>query len=89
MQRMSRQPQALASCAKCGARTRSGLTCQAPAVVGRQRCRMHGGARGSGAPHGDRNGSYRHGEASKTAVTQRAEIRSLMKMIRSTLDSVD
>jgi hypothetical protein len=35
---------------RCGARTRSGEPCQGPAVRGRMRCRMHGGAAGSGAP---------------------------------------
>ncbi len=29
--------------AKCGAKTRSGAPCQAPAVKGRKRCRQHGG----------------------------------------------
>ena len=29
---------------RCGARTRSGCPCRAPAIRGRQRCRMHGGA---------------------------------------------
>ena len=28
---------------------------------GKIRCRMHGGAAGSGAPKGNRNGKYRHG----------------------------
>ena len=35
---------------RCGARTRSGAPCRAPAVAGKKRCRMHGGAKGSGAP---------------------------------------
>jgi hypothetical protein len=30
-------------------------------VAGKTRCRMHGGAAGSGAPKGKRNGKYRHG----------------------------
>lgn len=34
----------------CGARTRTGQPCRSPAVTGKQRCRMHGGAAGSGAP---------------------------------------
>ena len=38
---------------RCGARTRAGTPCKAPAVRGRKRCRMHGGARGSGAPRGE------------------------------------
>lgn len=28
---------------RCGARTRRGLGCQAPAIHGRKRCRLHGG----------------------------------------------
>ena len=29
---------------KCGAKTRKGTPCKAPAVPGKKRCRMHGGA---------------------------------------------
>jgi hypothetical protein len=39
---------------RCGAKTRQGQPCQAPAVGGSARCRMHGG-KGSGAPKGNRN----------------------------------
>jgi hypothetical protein len=35
---------------RCGARTRSGAPCKSAPVTGRRRCRMHGGADGSGAP---------------------------------------
>jgi hypothetical protein len=45
----------------CGAKTRKGTPCQSPPVTGKSRCRMHGGAEGSGAPPGSRNGAYRHG----------------------------
>ena len=41
------------------ARTRRGPPCQSPSVAGKTRCRMHGGAAGSGAPKGKRNGKYR------------------------------
>jgi hypothetical protein len=37
---------------RCGAKTRSGQPCMSPAVNGKIRCRMHGGAVGSGAPRG-------------------------------------
>lgn len=40
---------------RCGARTRAGGACLSPAVSGRRRCRMHGGAKGSGAPKGNGN----------------------------------
>jgi hypothetical protein len=33
----------LARAPRCGARTRCGCPCQAPAIRGKQRCRMHGG----------------------------------------------
>src|SRR5262245_39253811 len=31
------------SAPRCGARTRRGTSCQAPAIRGRRRCRLHGG----------------------------------------------
>lgn len=39
---------------RCGAKTRKGQPCAAPAVRGAKRCRMHGG-KGSGAPKGNTN----------------------------------
>jgi hypothetical protein len=45
---------------RCGAQTRSGKKCQSPPVRGKRRCRMHGGAAGSGAPIGNTN-ALRHG----------------------------
>jgi hypothetical protein len=39
---------------RCGALTRAGELCRAPAILGKQRCRMHGG-RSPGAPKGNRN----------------------------------
>ena len=45
---------------RCGAKTRAGETCRAPAVRGKRRCRMHGGAAESGAPRGNRN-ARKHG----------------------------
>jgi len=40
---------------RCGARTRGGTPCRAPAVRAKWRCRMHGGARGSGGQPGNAN----------------------------------
>ena len=49
---------------RCGAHARTtGQPCKAPAVTGKQRCRMHGGAKGSGGPRGEANGNYRTGGA--------------------------
>jgi len=38
-------------------RTRAGAPCRAPKVAGKTRCRMHGGAAGSGAPKGGATGN--------------------------------
>ncbi|WP_461330103.1 HGGxSTG domain-containing protein [Bradyrhizobium diazoefficiens] len=46
---------------RCGARTRDGSPCRAPAAHGKTRCRMHGGALGSGAPKGNQNARARTG----------------------------
>ena len=59
---------------RCGAKTRRGTPCQAPAVSGKRRCRMHGGAAGSGAPIGNRN-------ALKTGL-HTAEARQIRRLIR-------
>lgn len=57
------QPERLAEAPRCGARTRKGSECQAPAVKGKRRCRMHGGTN-PGAPKGNRN-AWKHGARSR------------------------
>ena len=49
------------------------------------RCRLHGGASGSGGPPGERNGQYRHGERTKTAIADRQKFSALLKMLRAGL----
>lgn len=63
---------------RCGASTRRVTLCLAPAVAGRTRCRMHGGAKGSGAPRGNRN-ALKHGAYTKEALNRRAHLRELLK----------
>jgi uncharacterized protein YjcR len=55
-----RNTRAMQQSARCGARTRKGAPCKSPAVQGKNRCRMHGGAAGSGAPMGNQN-ALKHG----------------------------
>ena len=59
--------------APCGAGTRAGRPCRAPAVRGKARCRMHGGATGAGALRGNRN-AWKHGwwSAAEAAARRRA-----------------
>jgi hypothetical protein len=46
---------------------------------------MHGGARGSGAPRGQANGRYSHGNFTCEAVQQRTEYRNLLKLVRASM----
>ena len=82
MQRENCQPQALRQCLKCGARTRNGSTCRSPAVAGKQRCRMHGGAGGCGGSSGKQNGRYRNGERTQSAIANHRKLAGLVRMLR-------
>jgi hypothetical protein len=75
------EPARLRQAPRCGARTRSGTPCQSPAVTGRRRCRMHGGAPGSGGPKGSRNGNYKHGRYSADAVASRRWLRQQTRQL--------
>ena len=69
---------------RCNARTRCGTLCQQPTVGGRKRCRMHGGAEGSGAPEGNRN-AFRHGRYTAEAIAHRREMAALLQACRDQL----
>jgi hypothetical protein len=66
---------------RCGARTRSGKPCMAPAVRGKQRCRMHGGAPRSGAPRGNSN-ALKHGHNTRRRIEERRQLRNLLRQAR-------
>jgi hypothetical protein len=65
---------------RCGARTRAGTACKAPAMPA-GRCRMHGGA-SPGAPRGEGHGMWRHGLRSIEAIERRREMTAEMRRIR-------
>jgi hypothetical protein len=67
-----------------GAETRCGGACHSPAVSGRQRCRMHGGAKGSGAPKENRN-ACKHGRFTREAMAERRRIWDLLGEARELL----
>ncbi len=69
---------AMHSSPRCGARTRSGAPCRAPAVRAKRRCRMHGGAKRSGARPGNVN-ALKHGFYRAAAKAERRELRARMK----------
>jgi glucans biosynthesis protein len=73
---------------RCGAKTRSGERCLAPAVKGKKRCRMHGGARGSGAPRGNAN-VVTHGAFTKKAIEGRKSLRQQIQQAEKLLKDLD
>ena len=70
---------------RCGARTRCGGACRSPAVYGKKRCRMHGGAQGSGAPKANRN-ARKHGLFTGDAIAERKQVQSLLGEARKLLE---
>ncbi len=64
-----RNTKGMAKAPRCGAKTRSGKPCRSPAVRGKARCRMHGGAKGSGAPRDNQN-ALKHGLYTREAIAE-------------------
>ncbi len=48
-------------------------------MKGKVRCRLHGGADGSGAPKGEQNGMWKHGSFTSEAIALRQEANRLMR----------
>ncbi|HEY0441692.1 MAG TPA: HGGxSTG domain-containing protein [Xanthobacteraceae bacterium] len=72
---------------RCGAKTRCGGSCRSPAVRGKRRCRMHGGAPGSGAPSGNHN-ARRNGRFTGEAIAERRQIQALLGEARKLLQEM-
>lgn len=65
----------------CGAKTRAGTPCTAQAEEGKRRCRIHGGAKGSGGQLGNKN-AFKHGYYTKENIAQRTQIHKMLKEYR-------
>lgn len=68
---------------RCGAKTRHGTPCNAPAIKNKKRCRMHGG-KGSGAPKGSQN-ALKHGCYAAESIDL---LTSSRNVINSSLDLI-
>jgi len=64
-----------------------GGACRSPAVHGKKRCRMHGGAQGSGAPRANQN-ARKHGLFTRDAIAERRQIRALLGEARRFLQAM-
>jgi glucans biosynthesis protein len=62
----------------CGAKTRLSTPCQKPALVGKKRCRLHGGKSLSGAAHPN----FKHGKCTLEARAQNRETSALLKQLK-------
>jgi glucans biosynthesis protein len=71
----------------CGARTRGGRPCRNHPIRPRQRCRVHGGAPGTGAPRGNRN-AVKHGRTTAAALAARRAIMRLIRASKRTLEEM-
>lgn len=82
-----RNTDAMRASPRCGAKTRKGTPCQAPAVSGKLRCRMHGGAAGSGAPNGNQN-ALKHGQFTRENLEWQAHVRQLVRDGRKLIEEI-
>ncbi len=73
---------------RCGAKTRSGKPCRSPAVDVKKRCRMHGGAPGSGAPRANKN-AVKHGLYTREAIAQRRQLAELIRHSRKLVSQIE
>lgn len=78
--RVERKRYAFENAPRCGAKTKNnhGLPCRLAAMKGKTRCRVHGGAKGSGAQRGNKN-ALKHGFTTAKAKRFRKEIRAALK----------
>lgn len=80
---------AFESARRCGARTKSrnGEPCLCPAIKGKTRCRVHGGAKGSGAKPFNQN-AFKHGASSSPIKLLKNEIRKAIKISNKMIESI-
>lgn len=71
---------------RCGAKTRSGHPCKRPATK-KGRCKLHGGAIGSGAPYGNVN-ALKHGRYSRDALDRQRLLQRFLRDARRFLDGL-
>ena len=79
----------MARARRCGAKTRAGHACRQAAVRDSRRCRMHGGAKGSSGPAGERNGRFKHGLHTREAKTIRRVMREKVREIKALVQAAN
>jgi hypothetical protein len=77
-------PMHLWNAPRCGAKTRSGTRCQAPAVHGKKRCRLHGGS-SPGAPKGNQH-AFKTGNYTSQALALKREARAILRALKELIE---
>ena len=87
--RTEKKSYAFESALRCGARTKSnkGKPCRCPAIKGKARCRVHGGAKGSGAPWWNAN-ALKHGETTSEVKAFKKEIRLAIQQSKNFINDL-
>ena len=87
----SNPPGDLANAKPCGARTRRGTPCKAPAMPN-GRCRMHGGkstgARTAEGKERARMANWKHGRYSAAAIAERHKAAAVRREVRELIRSL-
>ncbi|STX38812.1 HGGxSTG domain-containing protein [Legionella feeleii] len=88
--RTEKKSYAFESARRCGARAKSnnGKPCRCPAIKGKARCRVHGGAKGTGAPLCNLN-ALKHGKNTAEAKAFRRTIRQAIQWSNQFLHDFD
>jgi len=75
---------------RCGAKAKvnNGKPCRCPAIKGKSRCRLHGGAKGSGAPLGNTN-AFVHGGNTTEAMAFKQKVRQTIQLSKALLNEID
>ena len=73
---------------RCNAKTKNGKPCLCPAIKGKLRCRLHGGAIGSGAPLGNTN-AFKHGNTTKDVKILKKNIQQAIQSSRKLCTLID
>ena len=77
---------------RCGAKTKKGTTCRAPAMAN-GRCRMHGGkSTGPRTPEGlerSRKARWKHGFFSREAIEERRLMQKFMKGCKDFMQEIN
>ena len=63
-------------------------TCKTTPVRGKKRCRMHGGAAGSGAPKGNQN-ALKHGLFTREAIAARIDTARMIREMKAAMQFDD